>query len=79
MPHWRVKRKPRLLRLGLCNPEAKYQFSIIHIKGAAKGESQIFSLRGTPMADENNDIVQTDKDHMKIGGKELREKGKEII
>lgn len=31
------------------------------------------------MADENNDIVQTDKDHMKIGGKELREKGKEII
>lgn len=26
------------------------------------------------MADENNDIVQTDEDYMKINGKELREK-----
>lgn len=42
------------------------------MKGSAKEESQIFFLRGTRVADENNSILQTDKDYMKIVGKELR-------
>lgn len=47
--------------------------AIIHMKGSAKEESQILSLRGTRMADENNGIVQTERDRMEIGGMELRE------